>query len=436
MVCQEVDREPFRSWSLPVGYQAGRTEVPSDGSCRLPFLSKSDPRDVDASGGPDQGVVTSMTTASVALSCTEELALLLDAPELQELIDRLEATRWTGRPGYPIRTMVGIMLAKSLYAIPTWTRTLALVEEHAAMRAAIGCWTDDEVPSIDAVYRFTKKLRKYDSLIADCVECVLKSLQEQKPEMGKDIAIDGSALPAYANGQRFKSKGGKERTPEEYSDPDASWGHRSAISTQKGGGFYGYKLHMAVDTATDLPLAWRIETAKDAEANFALPLLEAVQKYGFAVETCALDKGYDNGPIYDGCEERDVRPIIPLKETPAVKRGDHKPPTCEHGEWRFAGADYKRKACKWRCPTGECKPASVWVKADRLHTLIPRGTLRWKKLYRGRASVEREFGRLKNEWGLAPLRVRRIERVRLHADLTILTKLSCELAKVRNSQRL
>jgi transposase len=76
-------------------------------------------------------------------------------------------------------------------------------------------------------------------------------------------------------------------------------------------------------------------------------------------------------------------------------------------------------------------PASVWIKADRLHPLIPRETLRWRGLYRGRASVEREFGRLKHEWALAPLRVRGIERVRLHADLTILAKLSCALARAR-----
>jgi hypothetical protein len=62
----------------------------------------------------------------------------------------------------------------------------------------------------------------------------------------------------------------------------------------------------------------------------------------------------------------------------------------------------------------------VWVKADRLHPLISRETLRFKSLYRNRGAVEREFGRLKNEWALALLRVRRIERVRLHADLTIL----------------
>jgi hypothetical protein len=76
-------------------------------------------------------------------------------------------------------------------------------------------------------------------------------------------------------------------------------------------------------------------------------------------------------------------------------------------------------------------PALVWVKASRLHPLMPRETPRWTALYRRRAAVEREFGRLKREWALAPLRVRGVERVRLHADLTILTKLTCALAKAR-----
>jgi hypothetical protein len=72
-----------------------------------------------------------------------------------------------------------------------------------------------------------------------------------------------------------------------------------------------------------------------------------------------------------------------------------------------------------------------WIKADRLHPLIPRETPRFYALDRRRAAVEREFGRLKNEWALAPLRVRGLDRVRLHADLTILAKLACTLARAR-----
>jgi hypothetical protein len=258
---------------------------------------------------------------------------------------------------------------------------------------------------------------------------VTASLHGKHPDMGRDVAIDGSDMPAYANGQRFVSKNGPER--ERFSDPDATWGHRSAVSTRKGGGYYGYKIHAAVCVVTGLPLAWTVETASAAETTFALGLIDSVRERGFAVKTAIMDKGYDNGPIHNGCMDRDVAPITPLRKTPAVVRGDHKAPTCEHGEWTFAGADYKRRATKWRCPTGECKPASVWVKADRLHPLIPRHTERSRKLYHSRGAVEREFGRLKNDWALAPLRVRGLARVRLHADLTILAKLSCALSRAR-----
>ncbi len=359
-------------------------------------------------------------------SAAAELAGLLDSPEIARLIAELETTRWTGRPGYPLRAMVGMALAKSMYAIPTWTRTVALVREHAALRAAI---TDGDAPSVYACYRFAAKLRAYKPLLDACLDRVTAALHEHHPEMGENVAIDGSDMPAYANGQRYLSKNGPER--ERYSDPDASWGHRSAVSTRKGGGFYGYKVHAAVCALTGLPLAWTVETARDAEQHFALPLIDAARERGFDVRTAIMDKGYDSGPIHDGCMDRDVCPVTALIKTSRVKRGEHKPPACEHGTWTFAGADFKRRATKWRCPTGECAPKSRWVKADRLHPLIPRETERSRKLYRSRGAVEREFGRLKHEWALLPLRVRGLERVRLHANLTILTKLACALARSR-----
>jgi len=46
-------------------------------------------------------------------------------------------------------------------------------------------------------------------------------------------------------------------------------------------------------------------------------------------------------------------------------------------------------------------------------------------------AVECEFGRFKNEWAMAPLRVRRIERVRLHVDPTALAKLAFRLVAER-----
>jgi hypothetical protein len=144
-----------------------------------------------------------------------------------------------------------------------------------------------------------------------------------------------------------------------------------------------------------------------------------------------LDKGYDAETVYEAGEARVIRPVVPLRQTPFVKTGRHLPRECEHGVWTFAGSDAKRGASKWRCPTGGCQPASEWIKADRLHPLIPRTTERFKTLYHQRGAVEREFGYLKNEWAALPLRVRRLERVRLHVDLTILARLATALAKAR-----
>jgi hypothetical protein len=360
-------------------------------------------------------------------SASAELRQLLDSPEIGRLIVDLQETRWTGRPGYPLRAMVGMALAKSMYAIPTWTRTVALVAEHDALQAALGCKGD--VPSVYAAYRFAAKLRAHQSMLDACLARVSGGLRGKLKGYGDHVAIDASDLPAWANGQRYTSKNGPER--ERFSDPDASWGHRSAVSTRKGGGFYGYRLHAAVCVKTGLPVAWSIAAAREHESNFAAALIDAAHARGFAVETAAMDKGYDNGLVHEQCAERDCMPIIPLKLTGAVKRGDHLPPECDHGTWTFAGADRKRGATKWRCPTGECKPASTWIKADRLHPLIPHGTKRWKQMYRKRAAVEREFGRLKHEWALLPLRVRGLERVRLHADLTVLAKLAITLERSR-----
>jgi IS5 family transposase len=96
------------------------------------------------------------------------------------------------------------------------------------------------------------------------------------------------------------------------------------------------------------------------------------------VRTAAMDKGYDAAALFEGCQRRGTEPII------ALRRTRHTPLECK--------------------------------------TLTPRDE-RWRKLYKARGAVEREFGRLKHEWAMLPLRVRGLARVRLHVNLTILAKL-------------
>ena len=278
-----------------------------------------------------------------------------------------------------------------------------------------------------ACYRFAAKLRAFKPLLDACRDSVTAALHVAHPDKGTDVAIDGSDLPAYANGQPFVSKNGPER--ERYSDPDASWGHRSAVSTRKGRRGTTATRSTRRVCVTDFRGVDRGDGQGCRDDVCARPH-RLGSRSGFAAKAI-MDKGYDNGPIHDGCMDPAVCPVTPLRLTPAVVRAITGRRAVSTASGCSPGADYTRKATKWRCPTGECAPASVWVKADRLHRLIPRETARSAKLYKCRGAIEGEFGRLKHEWAMLPLRVRGIERVALHAELTILAKLRCARARAR-----
>src|SRR5919197_5498056 len=104
-------------------------------------------------------------------SVAAEIASLLDSPEVADLIGELEALRWTGRKGYPTRALVGACLVKSLYAIPTWSRTARLIAEHDALQDALGA-----APSVYSCYRFAAKLRAHKPLLDACLDRIAGSL--------------------------------------------------------------------------------------------------------------------------------------------------------------------------------------------------------------------------------------------------------------------
>jgi hypothetical protein len=170
-----------------------------------------------------------MATGKVARrTAVCDVAALLDSPEVAALIAELDALRWTGREGFGTRALVGACLVKSLFALPTWTWVAALIAEHPGLQDALG-----SCPSVWACYRFARKLRENRPALEACLDSIAVALQAEYPAIGRDVAIDASDMPAFANGQRYVSQGGKER--ERFSDPDASWGHRLTRDAARAG---------------------------------------------------------------------------------------------------------------------------------------------------------------------------------------------------------
>lgn len=289
------------------------------------------------------------------------------------------------------------------------------------------------------------KLREHPGWLERLITDIQDAIRLLHPKYGESVAGDGTDIPAYANGQRYIKKGGPERTI--FADPDATWGHRGSISTRTGGGYYGYKSHSLVCTDLELPVTWRTQSASSAETPQIPLLFEHADLRHFEMRVATFDKGYDAGPVYDLCHKRSMRVVIPLRDSDSSRDG-YAVPECTHGErvyrWMYAGTDIKRGATKWRCPVGKCQPKSIWLPLDRFHPAIPRQLFhlpkpeanpRSKKAYKQRSSVERFWSRLKDQWGLLHgLRVRRLDRVAQHVDLTIAVFLMFGLARLRLQQ--
>jgi len=164
----------------------------------------------------------------------------------------------------------------------------------------------------------------------------------------------------------------------------------------------------------------------------------------FSPEYFIADKAYDAEKVHLFLKgEHNCHPIIPLRnltqdETAVLDK--HGCPVYQEGTWKWKGSDYKRKRTKWFCPVrcGKhrefigfdacCGPQGKmmylnWKDDPRKHTLIPRRSRKFRKLYDKRTSVERAFSTLKNQYLLDTLRVQGIEKVRLHVNLSIFTRL-------------
>jgi len=177
---------------------------------------------------------------------------------------------------------------------------------------------------------------------------VTAALHQQIPDLGTTVAIDASDMPAYGNGLPLQGRPGAQDLLRPRRHLGAPLGGQHPLGRE----LLRYKLHQLVCVVTGLPLAWRVETAKVSESSFAIPLLEAVIGRRFRPEIAVMDMGYDHEGIYVGFEAHDCHPVIPLRQTPAVKAGKHKPPTCEHGEWTFAGSDAKAAGGQVALPNG------------------------------------------------------------------------------------
>ena len=369
------------------------------------------------------------------------LAETLDAVDASELIRKIKAERTMGCPGYPPDALWRAYLASFILGLPSTNALIRRLQDEKEFRLLCGFGRD--LPHRTTFNRFISRLDRHADLVQRCIASLIDQLAERLPHLGERVAVDSTTVRSHSNPNR------KSRLTGEVSDLDASWTAKTtgAQANGKKEWYWGFKLHLAVDSTYDVPLFGYVTTAKRNDSPEMLPLLDKAMGLHdwMKPEYVMGDKGCDALSNYLGVHERGGEFIAPQRrrrgEDKAVTREQASreirctPPTCMGGAMEYVRSD-PYKGLLFRCrPDGcslkrefpssrsACKHLAWDSPANRGWTLVKLSMepARWNHLYRQRQSVERVFKSLKESRRLERHYIRGLRRIALHALMSVLS---------------
>ena len=351
-----------------------------------------------------------------------------------------------GRNGSDKSSVVRALIAQQVEKIPSQTKLIQRLKDDPYFRIACGFKEKGSVPSASTFSRCYKALTE-TGILDHIYQDLLDKAQDLGMIKGENIALDSSNLAAY-DSPRPSSSVDKE-------DPDrADWGAKYDSNRNKLT-WFGYKLHIACDAASEIPLSFKLTPANETDGEHAMSLVEdTANKFKKNPINWLFDKGYDFTYIYrDIAEDYQGQAITPLNlrnsKTPPPGFADFKgTPQCSGGfEMVYWGHDGNYN--KFRCPHAvgkvNCCHGVKWcsdsdyglvVKTNpaddyRTYSLPHRGSKTWKKLYNKRTSIERVFSYLKNTFNLTNITVKGRNKAQTHVELNLIALLATKIAAAK-----
>jgi len=360
----------------------------------------------------------------------------------QPLIDGLVAARGRGRDDFPVARLWHVVLLTIALRHVYFNALLAELHRNPALCRLIDIHHEDEIPDAHNLSRFLDVLGQEPHLSAlrDIFNVLVQRLGLAIPELGQHTAGDATALSG-----RAKKDAQAVAAEVEQGLPQPSGGRKEYKDDEgrvtKVVEWFGYKLHLLVDVKHEVTLAYNITDTKvgDNEQVPALVEQACANLPAQRLKTLAYDKAADDEKVHDCLHTHGIKPLIQnraLWQSEAERvLGGRYPLHLVHDEsgtiscydtisdppvrhkMSYVGYEKDRETVRYRCPAQhegwEC-PSDAKCNEDRSYGLtvripctedlrrfppIPRATLEFERLYKGRTAVERINARLKIFWG-------------------------------------
>ena len=402
----------------------------------------------------------------------KRLKLVIEHLPDEELMITLEKQRKNGRNDYPVRAIWNTLLAGIVFEHKSIESLRRELSRNAQLRYLCGLELRG-VPTASAYSRFMKNLLKLEDQVNQMFYDAVNELKTLLPDIGSSLAIDSKAIESFAN-HRNKNKQTDGRR-----DLDADYGVKSYKGQREDGTlwekivrWFGYKLHLIVDSDYEIPIAYSVTRASVPDIKEAHRLIDELELDQSELlenaEVLSGDKGYDDTKLIEKLwDDNGIKPVIDIRnmwqdkdETRLFERYSnvtydykgaiycHCPLTNVDREMVNGGFERDRNTLKKLCPAKHygitCHGASeCQVKQGirislsenrRIFTPIDRSSYKWKREYNKRTAVERVNGRLDVSFGFENHTVRGLKKMKVKAGLALSVMLAMAIGHIKKNR--
>lgn len=373
-------------------------------------------------------------------AATEELkALMRSLPDEQFRRDLQRMKRHVDS-GYLMEPLWRAYMISFVLNMDCTNDLIRHLERHSNLVEICGFDMDKPLPDRRTFDRFICSLASHQDVIEGFLDRIIDQLAKRLPGFGITVAIDSTSVKSHSNPSK------KDR-----SDPEADFMVKEGSIRKVWK--WGFKLQLLIDTTWELPIAFEIIHAREADVTQLIPLLNKTKnKFSwFKPWHVTADSGYDAGYNYKAIYDFGSIPIIKMK-------GSHKKldnrytldergiPHCQAGLPLLLVGHDKKKGMKYICPhkagkidcalPQKCPLRVVWIRPlwqYRQYCTIPRDSDGWIDIYSKRSAIERVFSRLIDHRRLNSHCHRGLRKVRLHCLMSVLSLALTALAELNGN---
>jgi len=400
----------------------------------------------------------------------ERLNLAIQNIDDSKLIKELNKIRGNGRNDFPVGAMLNSLYAMMIYGHKSVSSMIRELSRNSQLRQLCGFvpyWRKDKTgvsklityPNNRAYTNFMKNLSECEIEYEEMFNQLVEYMSENIEDFGDKLAGDGKIIESYAKYEnKNKVIDGRRDVDADYTVKKYTISNKNGEIVTKKKIYFGYRVHAIIDTKTELPVAINVTKASNSEMYEMLDLLKQLiksqPKLKEKIKYFLADKGYDWTDLIKYLEKEGISPIIDIcnnwqiqEDTKAYKNSDieytydgkvyYLDDENKKHKMIYLGYDKKTDSLRYGFnPQYKKSTEIIRIKLNtdrRVFVPVARDSLKWKRLYKGRTSVERYNGRLDRDLGFEIHTIRGLKKMKMFVYMANIIMLGIAKGKIEQN---